>query len=419
MKSLCPSILQRKVSLVQRLGSVMKIMLINTFYYPNVFGGAEKSVQILAEGLADLGHEVVVVSSAERDEIKYFDKIKAYYVYHHNVYWGGMPRRSNRVKTMLWHILDIFNPAIYKALTKIIRLENPDIIHTNMLSGFSSAPWIIAKKLNKPVVHTLREYNLLCLRMSMFHKDHNCTQRCFSCRWATASKKYLTNHNYVTFVAGLSNYIINCHRDLNYFIKTPYIRIFNGLRNTEEKVFVPRKAGTPIKILYLGRIDKPKGVLAVLEAVKNMDGIELHLGGRVMDDEITDGIVHKLYPDHIKFLGFVEPEQIIEGFDLIIVPSLWHEPFGRVVIEAYQHGKPVIASNRGGLPEIILEGQTGFLFDPDNPTDLPVLLQKLIHSPECLTKIQENIRIQLSCFKNESVVREYETIYDNVVNKCN
>lgn len=396
----------------------MKIMLFNTLFYPNIFGGAEKSVQILAEELADLGHQVVVVSTAEQDEVKFFDKIKAYYIHHHNIYWGGMPRTENRLKIMMWHILDIFNPAVYKALARIVRLEKPDIIHTNMMSGFSSAPWIVAKKFNIPVVHTLREYHLLCLRMSMFKKDHNCTHQCFSCSLATAPKKYLTNHSYVTHVAGLSDFIINRHQELDYFKKTPCTRIFNGFNGTDIKEPALREKGSPLRILYLGRIDKPKGAAHVLEAVKNMDGVELHLGGEVLDDEIKDGIAHGIYPDHIKFLGFIKPEQTMDGFDLLIVPSLWYEPFGRVVIEAYQHGKPVIASNHGGLPEIVLEGQTGFLYDPDNPTDLPKLLQMLIDTPECLATVQEKIYKHLDQFENKSLAREYGRIYEKAAGKC-
>ncbi|MGE5423267.1 MAG: glycosyltransferase, partial [Ignavibacteriales bacterium] len=238
----------------------MKIMIFNTLYFPHIFGGAEKSVQILAEGLADLGHEVVVVSTAPRDDVVIVNKVQVYYVRHRNLYWGGMPATHNRFLAMLWHIIDVCNPYMYRALARIVSNEKPDIIHTNMLTGFSSAPWIVARRYKIPVVHTLREYNLICERMSMFHKDHNCSQQCISCRLATAPKKFLTNHDFVAHVVGLSNFIIHRHQDGKYFSGVTSSRIFNGIKDVEKHHPTARITSTlPIRILYLGRIDKAKG----------------------------------------------------------------------------------------------------------------------------------------------------------------
>lgn len=396
----------------------MKIMLINTLFYPNIVGGAEKSVQILAEELAARGYQVVVVSTAPVDEIKSFHNIKVYYVYHRNLYWGGKPGKEPRLKVMLWHLLDVFNPFMYHALRGIVEAEKPDVIHTNMLAGFSSAPWIAAKRAGIPVVHTLREYNLICERMSMFRKDHNCPHQCVSCRLATAPKRYLTNHGFVKHVAGLSNFIIERHIISGYFSGVPRSRIFNWITAAGSKPAAVRaEAGRSVKLLYLGRIDRPKGVLPVLETIKDLPGIELHLGGHVLDQEVKDAIDSGLYPNHIKFLGFVDPEQIIDGFDALIVPSLWHEPFGRVVIEAYQHGKPVIASRRGGLTEIVIDGETGFLFDPDEPDSLRELLVRISQKPELLKSMRDSIQEQLFQFDKEHTVQAYEGIYKTVTGR--
>jgi glycosyltransferase involved in cell wall biosynthesis len=74
-------------------------------------------------------------------------------------------------------------------------------------------------------------------------------------------------------------------------------------------------------------------------------------------------------PD-VAFLGYVAADSFFEGIDALVVPSVWHEPSGRVISEAYAYGVPVIGSRRGGIPELIEEGRTGFLFDPDRPDDL-------------------------------------------------
>jgi len=69
----------------------------------------------------------------------------------------------------------------------------------------------------------------------------------------------------------------------------------------------------------------------------------------------------------VEFLGYVKPEELFRLIHCLVVSSRWHEPFGRVIIETFACAIPVIASNRGGIPEIVDEGQTGWLYDPDIP----------------------------------------------------
>ncbi len=393
----------------------MKIMLFNTLFSPNIIGGAEKSVQLLAQGLIDLGHEVIAVSISNHAELTITEGIKAYYIHHHNIYWGGMPGESGKMKKIGWHVLDILNPGIYRDLKKILNMEKPDIIHTNMLTGFSAVPWILAKHSHIPVVHTLREYNLICEKSTMFDKGRNCAGQCFTCKVFTALKKYLTNHGYVDHVVGLSDFILRRHQMQGYFCNTPGSRIFNGINGIEKAAASNRGTNTvpPLKLLYLGRIDKAKGIVNLLDTVENLGDIKLYLGGRVLNNKIQAKIDAGLYPDNIKFLGFIDPDEFLDAVDAVIVPSVWHEPFGRVVIEAYQHGKPVIASNRGGLSEIVLHGETGFLYNPDNNDELTDILMQLMHA-SVLQNMAVKIPIYFKQFENQHIARQYEKIYQAV-----
>ena len=64
-----------------------------------------------------------------------------------------------------------------------------------------------------------------------------------------------------------------------------------------------------------------------------------------------------------RFLGWIEPSKAYKQADIVIVPSLWEEPFGRTAIEAMSYGIPVIASNIGGLKNIVIDGKTGYLIE--------------------------------------------------------
>jgi len=73
---------------------------------------------------------------------------------------------------------------------------------------------------------------------------------------------------------------------------------------------------------------------------------------------------------NVEFPGKVSPAAFYESVDVTVVPSLWHEPLARVIFESFAHGVPVVASSRGGSPELVVPGLTGWLFDPDETNGL-------------------------------------------------
>jgi glycosyltransferase involved in cell wall biosynthesis len=81
---------------------------------------------------------------------------------------------------------------------------------------------------------------------------------------------------------------------------------------------------------------------------------------------------------NVDFPGKVAPAAFYESVDVTVVPSLWHEPLARVIFESFAHGVPVIASARGGSPELVLPGRTGWLFDPDQAQALERALARAV-----------------------------------------
>jgi glycosyltransferase involved in cell wall biosynthesis len=114
-------------------------------------------------------------------------------------------------------------------------------------------------------------------------------------------------------------------------------------------------------------------------------------------------------------LGYTKPEDFFRRIDVLVVPSLWHEPFGRVVIEAYAHGVPVIASNRGGLPELVEQAQTGFLFNPNRPDDLTVKLQRCIDKPRIIDDMRPACLRMAKGFLPDVIVEQYLKVYSDVM----
>src|SRR6478609_3681374 len=146
------------------------------------------------------------------------------------------------------------------------------------------------------------------------------------------------------------------------FIKT----IYHGL---PEKLLTPQNV-KPSYLAVLGRIAPEKGVdRAIKIAIRA--GIPLKIAAKVdrADEEYYDAIIKPLidHPlvDYIGEIGDHEKSDFLSGALGLLVPIDWPEPFGLVMIEAMACGTPVIAYNRGSVPEIIDDGKTGFIVEDE------------------------------------------------------
>jgi glycosyltransferase involved in cell wall biosynthesis len=151
----------------------------------------------------------------------------------------------------------------------------------------------------------------------------------------------------------------------------------DDLNSIHSKVCTPSDG--KIRFLYLGRLEVEKGIVELCDAFVQISSshpsIQLDVAGwGTLDTELR-----KRFDTHpnIHFLGMVNgktKEEALSNTTIVIVPSLVDEVFGLVTIEALAFGKPVIASKKGGLPELIRQGETGWLVEPG---DIQALSQQL------------------------------------------
>lgn len=162
----------------------------------------------------------------------------------------------------------------------------------------------------------------------------------------------------------------------------PDVRILPGGVNTAEYACTPvpsRAAGEKKIILMTGRVEDPmKGLKTLIEAGKRLaaerDDFEIHITH-------TD---YTLNSPWLKAIGWYTPAAIralYAAADLAVVPSIWQEPFGLVAVEAMASGRPVCASRVGGLQDIVVDGETGLLFDVEDAAGLARCLARLLDDP--------------------------------------
>jgi len=391
----------------------MKILLINSLYYPNIIGGAEISVQLLAEELQRKDTEAVVITLSNKNYIDFVNGVKVYYIYHSNIFWLLNSKRNVKLLRPLRHLISLKNPVIDRKLEKVIKSENPDIIHTNNLIGLSHYFWKVIKKNKVPLVHTLHDYYLLCRKSTLYSKDKNCTSLCYTCRLFSFPKKFLSKN--IDAVVGVTDFILHKHVYEGFFhvsrnsiIGAP-VKINNG-------IYPKKTINEPITFAFIGLISKTKGIEKLLGTFTRLGGnANLLILGKAKNRNYEEKLKLKFSAKNIKFLGFVNISKFMSKIDVLVIPSLWNEPFGRVIMEAYSYGVPVVGSNRGGIPELIEDGQTGFIFDPDKNKDLESKITFFIDNPELIFRMSKNCIYKAKQHSAEEITIKHIDLYNNLL----
>jgi glycosyltransferase involved in cell wall biosynthesis len=145
----------------------------------------------------------------------------------------------------------------------------------------------------------------------------------------------------------------------------------------------------------LGRLNSWKGQDLLLAAISRLEPalkakLEVRIvGGAYGHDQreeiLRDLVVRSGLLDNVRIERFVhDPQPLFQWSDLVVVPSRNPEPFGRVAVEAFAHGRPVVAANHGGIVEVVRNGETGWLFEPNNERALAHCLTEAIREPDRL-----------------------------------
>ncbi len=392
----------------------MRIAIFNSLYYPDIKGGAEISVKVLAESLQELGHDVFVICSSDRARHRNIQGVNVLYLPPYNLYPFKNSRKKPFLYKAIWHLLDFFNVFMLIRIWWIVRRLKPDVLHSNNLAGLSIAPWLVGKAHKIPVVHTLRDYQLLCImRGTMFRNGKPCSRQCLRCKLLTPPKKHLSRD--VDYVVGVSRFILDRHLRHGDFPKAKTSVIYNSYENNHQ----PGKGvkSDKLRFGFIGRLHPFKGVELLIDAFRGADitdAAELIIAGNGLDTYVQ-ALRAKAADMPVKFLGAVGPAEFFDKVDVVIVPSLWEEPLGRVIFEAYAHGKPVLGSLRGGIPEILVEVKTGLLFDTDTPAELSGILKKLAHNQTLIGALSVQCLDKAKKFLPDQVVKDYMEAYQSIL----
>ncbi len=340
----------------------MRILVVNSLADEIQVGGAEKSISILVNSWRSIGCYVDVVAlTPDKTHIIETQQGSEIYIELLNYYWpfDGTPRsRSARLR---WHLRDRWNSDMAFLLSKALNgRPKYDIAFVNLLTGFSRSVLPTLSDKASVTCLALRDYSLI-------HPNGSSDTLGFSPSDLLARVLKLGSCRVfgqeVDAVIGISEDILSRHLKRGIFKQKASKVIYNPVVRTASSVDLHRREDEEIVVGFLGRLIPEKGLHILLEVLSEVPGIAVKVGGGRRGEYFN--ILHARFghATNVEFLGRVNPEDFFPEIDVLAVPSVWNEPFGRVVPEAYQFGKPVVVNPTGGLPELVKMGLTGFVLN--------------------------------------------------------
>jgi len=409
----------------------MKICLISNLYSPYIIGGAEINAERLAVALSNKDDVFVITTKPFRGPKSLFVseenslRIKVFRFYPLNLYhlYFSKKRRIPSFVKALWHCIDLFNIHTFFTVLHILKKERPAIVHTHNLDGLSFSVFWAAKALRIPLVHTVRDYHLLCPYANFtcpLTRFKICPERSFVCQVYSFLKKLVVN-NIPAVVTAPSRFVLKIHKRFGFFKSTITETVPNFVVG-QKKFPSQEKTGNTLEFLYTGRLSKEKGVDVLIVAFKDTkeDFLRLNIVGDGPERRRLEDLAAK--DKRIKFHGKVILAEIGSFYskaDVLVVPSVWYEVFGVVVIEAFSFGIPVIGSKIGGPAELITHRFNGFLFEPGNVARLGEIFDTLSRDfkqdKELLNNLKKNALESVKKYDSKKITLNMQKVYDRAV----
>lgn len=392
----------------------MTLLFVNTLYHPDQMGGAEVSVQLLCEALYRKGHKVFVLSLGKENRVKRLNGVVTISLVTRNLYPVTL-RKKVPWQQVAWHLIDTFNLSYYFTIRRLLKRIHPHLINTNNLQGFSLFAWKAMKDRHVPLLHTLRDYYILCHRNTLYKDGCQCGQLCMSCSAAFMVKKRLCD--LPDGFIGISQHIINRHRQYHLGDDRPFWTLPNIQPAVKKSADFSAVDADNIRIGFLGRVTAEKGVPFLLDEMSRLKerNYTLLLAGEY--DEQFKKKLELQYPlkGRLVFAGVIAPAAFFSRVDMVVMPSAWEEPFGRVVIEALAYNKPVCVAERGGLVDLF-EQDCMWQFQMRSGSLTPVLTGILQHPEVIEQKARECYRF-LSKYSEEHIAELFGNIAMKMINK--
>jgi glycosyltransferase involved in cell wall biosynthesis len=394
----------------------VRIAFVNTLYPPYGSAGAEVTLRNLVRQMRARGHDCVVVTlTPDRNaRVGEIDGAVVHYLPLANVFWPHGGARPGWLKP-IFQALDAFNPVMQWRLRQVLRATRPDVVNCHNLQGFSASAWVAAKQLGIPCVQTIHDYYTACPRSAMWRPGRgNCAQLCGECRVFGAPRRRLSAlPDAVTCVSHRVFDRLTAAGAFAHARVRARVRIIRGMNPCENLPPMPPRLAGPLRLGFMGRLDPSKGVTNLLDAFGRLPpgAATLRIAGSGGSEFVAQLAAQAAGLAGVEMLGHVAPEAFFPTIDLLVIPSVWEDPFPRVFHEALAYGVPSMTTPLGGLPEVIFGARTGFVSQGSDAASLHTSLAALLATPWDRALLQESCRQAAASYAPEVITNQYEAVF--------
>lgn len=392
---------------------MQRILIINTLYSPNIKGGAEIVCQNQAERLAAIGNHVAVLTTTNQHGMiqDTVNGLTVYRVQIKNIYWHYSSNKPPQYIRAIWHTLDIYNYRMKKYVRQVIQRECPDIVICHNLSGFSISVLDAIKEFHLPIIQILHDQYFICAKSTAFRNGNLCKKQCLRCHLMRLLHSKKSNN--VDAVVGVSKFVLEKLTKMGYFQNSIQKVIHNAsyIEDLPKTYIWDRKH--PLRIGYIGTLSKHKGVEWLIKSFMALKiDATLTLTGKGDSEEYESELRYMAAKDkRITFLGYQLPATHYQQIDLSVVPSLWEDSFPTVAFESCAYHVPVIATNMGGLPEIIENGVNGIICNPNDENSLKDAILQLYNNPELYCRMSGQARDSIKeMLDSDNNIAQYDSL---------
>jgi glycosyltransferase involved in cell wall biosynthesis len=405
----------------------MRVLQINACHYPR--GGSETVYFSTARLLKSYGHTVAFFSTKDpRNDKSEFDN---YFVHNGDIRKLSLLKKSKRSLSYL------YNNKVSKNLKILVRDFNPDIAHVHLFYAELSVSVLrTLKKLNIPVIHTVHDYRLLCPVKNLLDRKGNVCELCLDKHFLHCLKKRCSEGNtsqslMVTLEAYFWKYFVNPLDYIDHFIfvsrfsRNKHIGSNENFKNKSSEIYNFTSFNPQNDLftrgdyfLYFGRLSFEKGIESLLSVFSVKTSFKLKIAGTgPLSDQVEK---HANENSNIEYVGFKKGEELyslVKNSLFVIVPSVWYENNPMTIIESLSLGKPVIGSHIGGIPELIVDGENGYLFKPADIQSLTNTVDRAgnISDLEYKRFSDNSKKIAREYFNSDKHYKELLTVYQNVL----